>query len=372
MFKHSAFLGFLFGGFLTVISIGTTCGQTLQDHSMIDIKSDSSSDIMVSQLFSSAKFVPLETTVQGKLSEISEALFYKGVYVLFDGGQQTLGGFDQKGKFLFKISPKGNGPLALNSITDYTINQKNNSIDVYDATQKKIVSFDFLGRARSEKRVNFVFSEFACTANGDYVIYAPDLPNAGADQGAFIIDSNGRFKKSFLQTSPGGFYVQPINCLSGFGDSILLVSNYSTEIFIIKNDDVTKRYTVQTGENWDKNVILARGSGSLLTIVHRKKEDEPKSYTVFSNGYTGKQYHLAYLLNDLFLIPIPIPHLFKDSHTLLVLINPQEKNKLLEIIAMQEKNTPNFDKTIVAALKDLLNGMNSTDNYVLVELSTKI
>ncbi|WP_152969753.1 6-bladed beta-propeller [Pedobacter sp. Hv1] len=362
--------------FLLMLSIiFSACHREAENGSnkntIIDLENDSPKDYLVSDLFKSAEFIPLETTNESRLTEINEVLFFDGIYVILDIRQKCLFGFDKNGRFRFKIFPKGKGPLELNNITDYTINKKNKSIDIYDFSQRKIVSFDMLGNPLHEKKIDFFFREFACTSKGDYIIYAPDLVNSeSVGSGAFVIDSLGKFERSFLKIDAKGKYIQPINCLSGYGDSIILVSNYTKDIFIINNDKINKRFTVNYPNDWMQSLMLSNGSGSLLNFVYLKKLDDPKSFSVFLNAITGREYHLNFILNDLFALPITIPHLFKDSQTLLVFLNAEQKNDFQKILS-QKNLPPDFNKKLLNQLKLTVDKMEPSDNYLMIKLDVR-
>ena len=338
--------------------------------SIVNLTNDEPKDYLVSDLFKTADFIPLETSEQSRLTEIDEVLFFNGIYIIFDIRQKCLFGFDENGKFKFKIFPSGKGPLELNDITDYTINKKNNLIDIYDFSQRKIISFDMDGYAKKEKKINYFFREFSCTSSGDYVLYSPDMENESIKSGAFIVDSSGKFKHSFLKTSPQGQYIQPVNCLSGFGDSIILVSNYTKDIFIINNENIKKKFAINCANDWTQSLILSNGSGGLLNFVYRKELDNPKSFSVFLNVASDKELHFNYILNDLFTLPFAIPHLFKDSKTLLAFINPEQKKDFQKVLN-QDKLPPAANKQLISQIKDVLSKMETSDNYLMIKLAMK-
>lgn len=339
--------------------------------SVLDIDKVKPEIIPVSKVFSDIAFTKLETTTQSRLASVDEILFYKNLYLIFDIKQKSIICFDSEGKFKFKIFPAGKGPLEVNGISDYTINILNNTIDIYDFSLQKIVSYDLSGKAIREKKFKYLLREFACTGNGDYVVYAPDLFNSdnSVPGGAFIVDSLGNFKYSFLSTNINGMYGQPINCLSGFGDSITLTSNYSKDIFLINNDKISKILKINYRDKWEDNLLLSQSSGSWLNIVYRKELNSPKSYSSFFNIQTGKQYNFEYIINDLFSLPIAIPYFYKDGNTMIGILSAEGVKETLKN-TLQNKNSYTNEK-LFNEVTALMNNMLNSDNPLMIKLTLK-
>jgi len=362
-----------------------SCGQadnksnsrnTSVQNNAVDVRLTGSKpeDKFFSKVFRDVKFLPLETSKQSFLSFVSDLLYYKGNYFIKDNSQQSIFCFDEGGKFKFKIFPKGKGPLELNDITDFTVNTRRETLDVFDFSLGKLVSFDLSGTPVREKRFNYYLREFACTSTGDYVIYAPDLINdkttTKIKPGAFIVDSLGNYKYSFLNTSVTGTYTQPINCLSGYGDSIVLVSNYTKDVYLVNNETISKVFSLQFSEDWVLGMITSNSSGGRLNINYRKDVTSGKGYPVYLNIKDHSQLHLENMFNDLFLVPVMIPYFYKNAGTMVGFLTPLDIRKIndyLKIQAAKDRANPRLTGEIIALSQKL----SEYDNPVLIEFNLK-
>ena len=330
-------------------------------------------DKFFSDVYDTVKFIPLETSKQSYLSFVNDVLYFSGNYFIKDNTQQCIFCFDEKGKFRFKVFPRGKGPLELNGITDYTINTSQHTLEVFDFSLAKIVSFDFTGNPIGEKRFNYYLREFTRESNGDYVVYAPDLFNDKTTDkipgGAFVTDSTGKYKYSFLVTNVAGNYTQPMNCLSGFGDSITLVSNYSKSVFLINNDKISKTFRIRYDDDWVMSMLTSNGSGSHLNITFRKQVKENTGLTVYLDESDHSQTHLNRMFNNLFVMPLIIPYFYKDAQTMVGFVSGLELKKIDEFI--KRTNGLKVDERLIGQLLTLSKTMTENDNPVMITLHLK-
>lgn len=330
-------------------------------------------DKFFSDVFDDVSFIPLESSKQSFLSFVNDVLYFKGNYFIKDNTQQCIFCFDEQGKFKFKVFPRGKAPLELNDITDYTINTTRETLEVFDFSLGKIVSFDLSGNPIREKKFNFYLREFARQSNGDYVVYAPDLLNDKTTDkiapGAFVTDSTGKYKYSFLVTHAGGAYTQPINCLSGFGDSITLVSNYSKDVFLINNDKVSKIFKLKYDKDWVQSLITSYGSGGNINITYRKEVTDNSGNPVYLNASSHSQLHLNRMFNNLFVMPVIIPYFYKDSQTMIGFMTALDLKKLNDYI--KQSGALKINKPLTDQLVAIAKTMTENDNPVMITFRLK-
>jgi 6-bladed beta-propeller len=330
-------------------------------------------DKFFSDVFDEVKFIPLESSKQSYLSFVNDVLFFKGNYFIKDNTQQCIFCFDEQGKFKFKIFPRGKGPLELNGITDFTINTGQSTLEVFDFSLGKIVSFDLSGNPLSEKRFNYYLREFSRESNGDYVVYAPDLLNdKTADKiapGAFVTDSTGKYKYSFLVTHTVGNYVQPINCLSGYGDSITLVSNYSKDVFLINNDKISKIFRLQYSQDWTQSLITSNASGGRVNISYRKDVTDNTGNPVYLNVADHSQLYFNRMFNNLFVMPVIIPYFYKDSETMIGFMTALDLKNLNDYL--KRAVGLKVDQQLVDQLQAIAKTLTENDNPVMITMHLK-
>jgi len=346
-----------------------------QDTAGVDLNSPKKVGKLFSDIFSDVSFIPLENGKQSPLSFVNDVLYFKGNFFIKDNTHECIFCFDERGKLRFKIEPRERAPFELASITDYTINTSQESLEVFDFSLGKIVSFDLSGNPFREKRFNYYLREFSRQSNGDYVVYSPDLLNDKTpntiEPGAFVTDSTGKFKYSFLLTQTSDVYSEPINCLSGFGDSITLVSNYTKDVFLINNDKVIKLFRLKYDDDWEQSLITSHASGSNINITYRKDIADNSGNPVYLNAVSHSQLHLKYMFNDLFAMPVITPIFYKDGRTMIGFLTAGDLKKIDEFVRQRDSLTLKVDKQLTGKLLAIAGKMTENDNPVMITFRLK-
>lgn len=98
-----------------------------------DIKDSVSFDSIVRNL----EYIPLATVPEAKLGEISDLIVDDGDFFIVTEGVYC---FDKKGQFKYKINQRGHGQSEF--VTCNTVSISDHYVHIYDATSKKILSYD--------------------------------------------------------------------------------------------------------------------------------------------------------------------------------------------------------------------------------------
>ena len=130
----------LSGLFIIQILIFSACSRPSET---INLAKDSS--VSIFDIFSDVKVVELETNPLSFIARIDKVIFYSSKYFILDGKSQQLLWFDDRGRFVNKISAKGRGPGEYNHIIDFTIDSKNELIVLLDPAVQRIHFFSFEG-----------------------------------------------------------------------------------------------------------------------------------------------------------------------------------------------------------------------------------
>jgi len=85
-------------------------------------------NISIHDVFSDIDIVQLETSKECFITTIHKVEYHYGHYYIFDLRGQEVLCFDDRGKFVFKISDAGKGPNEYVYISDFTIDKYNNQI----------------------------------------------------------------------------------------------------------------------------------------------------------------------------------------------------------------------------------------------------
>lgn len=97
-----------------------------QNKVVVDLKNKTQPSIF--DLFSDCNVIPLETTENSLIKDISKLICYDNKYFILDRPLSKIVVFDCDGKYLFNIDDKGAGPNEYVTISDFDINRQNNQI----------------------------------------------------------------------------------------------------------------------------------------------------------------------------------------------------------------------------------------------------
>jgi hypothetical protein len=191
-------------------------GQELPSYSLKDVPIVVNIDSVKSvpkemAIFSNIRYIPLETTDDCLIGDISKTLIRDGrIYVADFHNTFALFVFDMNGKFLFKISNRGQGPHEYISFNDFDIHN-NGDIYMFDFFGKKFLVFNSSGEYQSEIRTDYYFSYFCLMKDKMYWARLGENGKKYADLAVYdITDKNTEFllkDKKLLLTNEQYNYV---------------------------------------------------------------------------------------------------------------------------------------------------------------------
>ncbi|MDR2119830.1 MAG: 6-bladed beta-propeller [Tannerella sp.] len=97
-------------------------------NSTITVDFDKPDEASVFDYFKSVELIPLETNQDVLIGQLRKIIFHNGRYYTFDRQQQTVHVFDDKGKFIFKIDGRGQGPDEYPSLDDMPAFRMNRAV----------------------------------------------------------------------------------------------------------------------------------------------------------------------------------------------------------------------------------------------------
>ncbi|MDR0824905.1 MAG: 6-bladed beta-propeller [Prevotella sp.] len=120
-------------------------GQTESGLYIIDIDAVSTKEkIKLSDYFSKAKIIPLETSEKCLIGDIGGVqVTDEYLFVLDTHTAKTIFMFNKQGRFIRKIGSVGIGPDQYASVSDFTLDQKNNVIYLMDTNGSKILKYNY-------------------------------------------------------------------------------------------------------------------------------------------------------------------------------------------------------------------------------------
>ena len=97
-----------------------------------------------SEFAEAVEMIPLEFTEESILGEIKKVVLSEDfIFVMERDNSAGIYTFDRNGKFLYRIGSRGQGPKELVDVADFSINEKDRLIYIFDGARTKVCVFSF-------------------------------------------------------------------------------------------------------------------------------------------------------------------------------------------------------------------------------------
>lgn len=97
-----------------------------------------------SEFAEAVEMIPLEFTDESILGEIKKVVLSEDfIFVMERDNSAGIYTFDRSGKFLYRIGSRGQGPKELVDVADFSINEKDRLIYIFDGARTKVCVFSF-------------------------------------------------------------------------------------------------------------------------------------------------------------------------------------------------------------------------------------
>jgi len=174
------------------------------------------------------EFVPLEMTDESIVGGVSGIKFYKNYMIFYDYQTKSIFIFDDKGKYIRKISRVGRGPGEYNDINDFCVHPKTGMITIA-TDSRKIITYSFdLKEFKEYNDVPYAvgIEQFN---NGYYAITSTQK-----EANLYILDANMKIVHKGL-ANPFQYTSVLGKSFTKFGDTILcrLPTDYNDTIYQI-------------------------------------------------------------------------------------------------------------------------------------------
>ena len=158
----------------------------------IPVFSNYTTELPFSAFVDTIELIPLETTEENLIGEITRLIFNDGKYYIRSTNSMQnakLFVFDENGKYLKKISKQGGGPEEYIEFKDFTMTIDN---QVVIADYQKLLYFDSEGKFLHSNKINQSFSatELLSTKENDILVFLT-LPNLFQNYLISKIDKEG-------------------------------------------------------------------------------------------------------------------------------------------------------------------------------------
>jgi hypothetical protein len=238
--KQFSLLFILFVIFFTACSSPAKQSDYITLHLEKEIKS-MSSERTLNDISSDYRVIPLETNdfcllSAPRIKHVSDSdIWIEDNHVIYR--------FDKKGRLLFKLDKKGQGPEEYLSISDFVIDYRTQTIFIYDMNKKKIITYSFEGKYLDAFKNDFIGSFDLINENDFIVSYTPysDKPfYIGIYDKSWNELNQFLPKTEVLNQKKGIFHFdilykfnEKYHFIKAFGDTIYQVNSQSVQPYIV-------------------------------------------------------------------------------------------------------------------------------------------
>lgn len=118
---------------------------------IITVNLERRDNISTKDLFSDIQVIPLETTPESLIRDITQIKFFEDRYYIHDYRRSQIFVFDREGRFQFALNEKGDGPGQYLNLSDFAIDTVRRNLVVLCAVSNALFFYD-LGVNSSRKR----------------------------------------------------------------------------------------------------------------------------------------------------------------------------------------------------------------------------
>ncbi|MDD3968184.1 MULTISPECIES: 6-bladed beta-propeller [unclassified Proteiniphilum] len=250
-----------------LLSSGCNNKTEKKGRTTISVDIEKEQTVFFNDLFSHIELIPLETNEKSLIRDIRKLIIYEDTFYIFDYNKAEILRFDSRGKYLNKISDRGEGPKEYVNIGDFEIDSSNNIIRLLSGVNNSIYEYDLNGNFKNRYKLPEIKGAYKCfrSINNDTIVF-------------FTFDYNNRIK--FYSNNKKKIIKQLLpeneNMLNVFAYDEFPYSNYlhrasSNTLFTI-NDNCT----IGFGYAWDFGNL--NNTKSQIKNMEKLSSNELQSY----------------------------------------------------------------------------------------------
>lgn len=120
---------------------------------IITVNLERRDNISAKELFSDIQAIPLETTPESLIRDITQIKFFESQYYIHDYRRSQIFVFDREGRFQFALNEKGDGPGQYLNLSDFAIDTVRRNLVVLCAVSNALFFYDLEGKFIKKKRL---------------------------------------------------------------------------------------------------------------------------------------------------------------------------------------------------------------------------
>lgn len=235
--------------FLIILSVACTStkeeqkGADMGDVISIPITDVETVNGMWSDFADEVIMIPLEISDDCLLGEIDKVVMSDScIFVMENENQKGIYVFDHTGKFLYRIGSHGEGPEEFVELSDFSLNEEEGVIYLYDNARKKILVFSYEGDYIKDIQMNYYAFNLEYQ-NGLFYLYH-ESPVYGDPLCSLVIKNDkGETVNAYYPVIDKPRYCH--NCIfQKLDNEILFAEDMCDSIFTIKGDKLIPKYYI--------------------------------------------------------------------------------------------------------------------------------
>lgn len=191
------------------------------------------------------KMIPLEFTDKSILGEIKKVVMSdKFIFIMERTKQEGVYVFDHTGKFLYRIGSRGQGPEEFIDLFDFSINEEDELIYLFDQPRKRILVFTFDNKFIKDIPMNYYASRFEYQ-NGLFYLYREHASYGTPLYSLVIKDQNGDLVDKYYPMAKDAEEMYIHDCIFRKRENdILFAQNLNDSVFTLSGSKLNPRYYI--------------------------------------------------------------------------------------------------------------------------------
>ena len=251
--------------------------------------------VSVNDLFESIELVQLETTDECLIAHATKIIFYNDRYYVFDVRQQAIFCFNSAGKFVFKISNRGQGPEEYLNLEDFNIDSYNRHLLLL-VPFGSLVTFDADGKFVSKIRLpeELVAYNEVYPLNKDTLLFTSLNKYA---QATYSKRKNSLIKKRLAGINHNVF--SPLRKTYTYNDRVFFSPPPSNDIINVSDDTIAFSWNFGNRNNTRKQIenvkkFIESESDSYKRATRNFVLEKRMNYNIMYN-YETSRYRICIL-----------------------------------------------------------------------------
>lgn len=228
---------------MAIFVLTFSCSEEKQQENIIvDLLKEAKDSIRYSQFVDFIEYINLETTDSCLIDRIKDMALIRDRMFIFDERQQTIWIFDRKGKYINKISRKGEGPGEYPMISQFEYDERKNQIVVLSSWKKVLTFYTPEGEYLKTVNLGMIADDFKICPGGGFI-----LSNAGLDEtsaGIYYANESGLELECLVRRKSNHLVNTTVDWeLCSYGDIICFMApNFDNTVYHFVNQKLSVEY----------------------------------------------------------------------------------------------------------------------------------